>query len=76
MWSGSGWELLREVVPGVHRLAIMANVGNPQNVSDLGEVQTLARTLGILTSTLEIRQSEDNRAGVRAAGEHARTRFT
>ena len=37
----------------------MANVGNPQNVSDLAEVQRLAGALGVQTTTLEIRQPED-----------------
>ena len=56
---GKRLELLREVVLGLRRLAIMANVGNPQNVSDLEEVLTLAHTVGLATTTLEIRQQQD-----------------
>jgi putative tryptophan/tyrosine transport system substrate-binding protein len=56
---GKRLELLRDVVPDLRRLAIMANVGNPQNVSDLDEVQRLAGTLGVQTTTMEIRQPED-----------------
>jgi hypothetical protein len=37
--AGKRLELLREVVPGLRRLAIMANVGNPFTVLELGEVQ-------------------------------------
>src|SRR5262247_3725183 len=33
-------ELLREVVPGLRRLAILGNVGNPVVVLEMGEVQT------------------------------------
>src|SRR5437667_7784561 len=33
-------ELLREVVPGLGRSAILANVGNPNAVLEMGEVQT------------------------------------
>jgi putative ABC transport system substrate-binding protein len=52
-------ELLREVVPGLRRLAIMTNVGNPLGVLELGEVQAAARTLGLDVVTLEIRRAED-----------------
>ena len=52
-------ELLREVVPSLHRLAIMANVGYPGAVLEIGEVQAAARTLGLQIATLEIRRAED-----------------
>jgi putative ABC transport system substrate-binding protein len=52
-------ELFREMVPGLHRLAIMANVGNPAAVLDMREVQATARTLGLDIITLEIRRGED-----------------
>ena len=45
--AGKRLELLREVVPGLRRLAIMANVGNPGSVLEMGEVQAAARTLGL-----------------------------
>src|SRR5262249_2289070 len=40
-------ELLREVVPGLRRLAILANVGGPAVVLDMREVEAAARTLGL-----------------------------
>src|SRR5262245_34882295 len=52
-------ELLREVVPGLRRLAIMANVGNPASVLDMGEAQAAARTLGLEVTASEIRRAED-----------------
>jgi ABC-type uncharacterized transport system substrate-binding protein len=52
-------ELFREVVPGLRRLAIMGNVGNPAVVLELSEVQSTARALGLEVTTLEIRQAED-----------------
>ena len=52
-------ELLREVVPGLRRLAIMLNVGNPFTVLELREVQAAASTLGLEVATLEIRRAED-----------------
>jgi putative tryptophan/tyrosine transport system substrate-binding protein len=56
---GKRLELLREVVPGLGRLAVLANVGNPTVVLDMGEVQATARTLGLEVITLEIRRGED-----------------
>jgi putative tryptophan/tyrosine transport system substrate-binding protein len=52
-------ELLREVVPGLRRLAIMGNAGNPLTVLEMGEVQAAARTLGFEVATLDIRRADD-----------------
>jgi len=38
-------EFLREVLPRLRRLAIIGNVGNPQGVLEMGEVQAVARGL-------------------------------
>ena len=57
--AGKRLELLREVVPGLGRLAIMGNVGNPFSVRELGEVQAAARALGLEVDTLEIRRAQD-----------------
>jgi putative tryptophan/tyrosine transport system substrate-binding protein len=52
-------ELLREVVPSLRTLAIMANVGNPAPMLEMGEVSSTARTLGLEAATFEIRRAED-----------------
>ena len=57
--AGKKLELLREAVPGLRRLAIMGNVGNPASVLEMGEVQATARTLGLEVTTSEIRRAED-----------------
>jgi putative tryptophan/tyrosine transport system substrate-binding protein len=57
--AGKRLELLREVVPGLRRLAIMAHVGNPGAVLELAGIQTAARALGLEVATLEIRRAED-----------------
>jgi len=57
--AGKRLELLREIVPGLGRLAIMRNVGNPISVLELGEVQAAARALGLEVITSELRRAED-----------------
>jgi putative ABC transport system substrate-binding protein len=57
--AGKLLELLREVVPSLRRVAILANVGNPLSVMELGEAQAAARTLGLEFDALEIRRAED-----------------
>jgi putative tryptophan/tyrosine transport system substrate-binding protein len=52
-------ELLREVIPGLARLAILANVGNPAAVLDMREIQAAAHTLSLETVASEIRRAED-----------------
>jgi putative ABC transport system substrate-binding protein len=58
--TGKRLELLREVVPGLRRLAILGNVGYPAAVLDMNEVQVAARRLGLeVVDKLEIRKPED-----------------
>ena len=57
--AGKRLELLREIIPGLHRLAILTNVGNPIGALEMGEVQAAARTLGLEIIPLEIRRAED-----------------
>ncbi len=57
--AGKRLELLRELVPGLRRLAIMANIGYPGAVLEMGEVHAAARTLGLEVVTLEIRRADD-----------------
>jgi putative ABC transport system substrate-binding protein len=55
---GKRLEVLREIVPA-GRLAIMANVGYAASLVEMGEVQAMAKTLGLEVATLEIRRAED-----------------
>jgi putative ABC transport system substrate-binding protein len=52
-------ELLREIVPGLNRLAIMANAGGPGAMLEMAEVRDTAGSLGFEVSTVEIRRVED-----------------
>ena len=64
--AGKRLELLREVVPGLRRLAVMANVGYPASVLDMREVQATASRLGLQVITSEIRRAEDIAPAVEA----------
>jgi putative ABC transport system substrate-binding protein len=57
--AGKRIELLREVLPGLRRLAIVGNAANPSSVLEMREAQETARTLGIEIDSLEIRRVED-----------------
>jgi ABC-type uncharacterized transport system substrate-binding protein len=57
--AGKRLELLREIVPNLRRLAIIANVGNPGVVLEISEAEGAARTLGLEVVTPEIRRAED-----------------
>jgi putative ABC transport system substrate-binding protein len=70
--TGKKLELLREVVPALRRLAIMANVGNPAAVLEMAEVQATARTLGLdEVTTSEIRRAKDIVPAFKALRERA-----
>jgi putative ABC transport system substrate-binding protein len=64
--AGKRLELLREVVPGLRRLAMMVNVGNLLAVLEMEEVQALGRTLGLEVEPLEIRRADDIAPAVEA----------
>ena len=56
---GKRLELLREVVPGLRRLAIIANGGSPAALSEMRDVHAVAGKLGLAAETFEIRKPED-----------------
>ena len=52
-------ELLREVFPGLRRLAVMINSDYSGGVTERGEIDEAARTLGVEIVSLPIRRVED-----------------
>jgi len=52
-------QLLREVLPGLRRLAIIANIGNSYSALEIAEAQAAARKLGVDVDVLEIRRAEE-----------------
>ena len=57
--AGKKLELFRQVVPGLHRLATLADVDNPYVALELRQIKESASTLGIEVATFEIRRSEE-----------------
>jgi len=57
--AGKRIELLREVVPGLRRLAIIGNVDNPFAALEMDEVQSAAGKVGLEVVALEIRRAQD-----------------
>jgi ABC-type uncharacterized transport system substrate-binding protein len=57
--GGKRLELLREVVPGIRRLAILEYVGFTGAILEIREVETAATTFGVETIKLPIRTADD-----------------
>jgi ABC-type uncharacterized transport system substrate-binding protein len=68
-------ELARELIPGLRRLAIVANVGSPNSVLDMREVQAAARQLGLEVVTSEIRRAGDIAPAFEALGGRAQALY-
>jgi len=64
--AGKRLELLREVVPALRRLAILANAGNPVTLRDMREVEAAAGAPGFTVAALEIWRVQDIAAGFEA----------
>jgi putative tryptophan/tyrosine transport system substrate-binding protein len=62
--AGKRLGLLREVLPGLRRFAIIGNVGYPAVVLEIKEVQAAAAAFGLEATTLEIRRADDITAAI------------
>ena len=67
----NGLSLLREVLPGLSRLAALGNAGNPTTAPEMLELQTAARTLGLQIVISEIRRAEDIAPAIEAFKDRA-----
>jgi putative tryptophan/tyrosine transport system substrate-binding protein len=65
--AGKRLELLREIVPGVRRVASMGNAGSPMIVRELQEVESTGRSLGLEIATLEVGKRDDIHPAFEAA---------
>jgi putative ABC transport system substrate-binding protein len=57
--AGKRIELLREVVPDLHRLAVLADTDNPFVKLDVSQLQQAGAKLGVEVATFEMRRGED-----------------
>src|SRR5262245_46078787 len=57
--AGKRVELLREVVPGLRRLAVIAYAGNRSSLVELEQAYSAAQTLGLDAVKMEIHRMED-----------------
>jgi putative ABC transport system substrate-binding protein len=52
-------QLVKEILPGVSRVAVLWNAANPYTVLLVRETQAAARTLGVQVHSLEVRGPDD-----------------
>jgi putative ABC transport system substrate-binding protein len=65
--AGKRVGLLREMVPGLRRLAMLGNLGNiAGTVLEIAEIQAAARTLGLEATTFDIRSTAEIEAAFAA----------
>src|SRR6516162_5017944 len=57
--AGKKLELLREIIPDLHRLATLADVNNPYAALDVSKIKQSAGALGVEVASFEIRRSEE-----------------
>jgi len=59
-------ELLKEIAPRVTRVAIIRNAANPAGVAQFGALQNAARSLGVETSPVNVRDAREIERSVEA----------
>jgi len=57
--AGKRVEILRDLIPDLRRLALLADVDSPLTALDIDEVHAAARAFGLEIATFEIRRAED-----------------
>jgi putative ABC transport system substrate-binding protein len=57
--AGKRLEMLRETLPGMRRLAVMANADYPAAMQELEEVRIAGGAMGLIVASAPIRRSED-----------------
>jgi len=57
--GGKRLEILREIVPGLKRFAILGNTENRATVPEINQVREAARTLGLESEMADVRRAEE-----------------
>ena len=65
--SGKRLELLKEIVPGLSRVAVLGSSNNPGNAEGLKETQLAAKALKLQIQYLDVRDLKENEAAIRQA---------
>jgi putative ABC transport system substrate-binding protein len=65
--SGKRLELLKEIIPGLSRVAVISNETNPLHVPQDSEIQAAAQALGLQIHILSVRSADDLAAAFQAA---------
>jgi putative ABC transport system substrate-binding protein len=73
--AGKRLELLRELVPGIRRLAIIGNAGYPAAQAEMAEVQGTASKLALDAAISEVRRAEDIAPAVEGLKGHAQALY-
>jgi len=66
--SGKQLELLKEIVPGLSRVAVLGNSTNPGNAGSLKEIELAGRAFKVNLQYLDVIDPKDIEAAFRAAG--------
>ena len=74
--SAKRLQLLKEVVPGLSRSAVIWNAANPANALAWRETQDAARTLGVVLQSHEIKDLKDFEGALLSWPKTAPTRFS
>jgi putative tryptophan/tyrosine transport system substrate-binding protein len=57
--AGKRLGILREILPGMRRLAVLGNANSPNNVMERGEIQSAAQTFGLEIVVPEIKAAQE-----------------
>lgn len=57
--AGKRIELLREIAPGLHRLAVLANADYFESMLELAEVESIGRSFGLDVSRFVVRSADE-----------------
>ena len=73
--AGKQLELLRDIVPGLHRLAILSDLDNPYVALDVSQTREAAGNLDVEVTTFEMRRGEDTAPAFEALRDHAQALY-
>ena len=72
---GKRLELLREIIPALDRVAVMANAGFPEALLEMEAFEPLAKAQGLDVTAVEIRRTEDIAPALEHLGSRAQALY-